>query len=715
MRKMLICFWVSSVCLIQVSFAQDCDLETLVRKYAPQLRLHSDDKYKPASVEWFLPKVTLRYDKQIIKDVGELSHTNFHEQKHGNILVTQKHTPFDTNIPLGGFFPSWTEYGNAEETKIYAHVGHSRFNPEDRYITYWIFYPYNGPSLLGQGAHDGDWERITVRLNGQCGSISKIHYGTHGDQGKWYLPGEFKVTHGTHPIVYSAKNGHGCYPTSGKQARGAGTPDDHTNNSGIRIDGWENFQIIRVDDEIAADAQWVNYMGLWGGQDGVTGPNHSRTWRDFDENITFFEKNGGFGDRILAIADYKDHNLDLQEPLVDYWTGGLIDGGTGPLFNPLAYFATTLAGWVPAQWTNDRIRSARIFSARAGTVIKVYDSPSASASDDFATIRINRNINSFFGVVIPSFEKSYSNENFTITYFRDNGLDGKISHIKVYKASTGDPTLIVGSGAACYNSKSTYKLLFGNRQPRDNPNSSSWTVSPASWFKNSAGNGFSTTLEVIKPAAQGEATITFTQGSKTYTRKIWIGKPKRPGIIAGPATVAANSSVTYSVPNVVSPNDGYYHWGAPCTYDLFTQTKTCWDDLGGTGTVNSFLSNNLSGTVQLRRVNECGESSASTKSVTISGSNDSPNLPRFGPNPADETLTIRSNTANLILPAMESAASDAYDIKLYNSDSKLIYSGQMSKDDPTEINTGQLKEGIYYLVMSNDHDVIRKQIIVNHE
>lgn len=80
---------------------------------------------------------------------------------------------------------------------------------------------------------------------------------------------------------------------------------------------------------------------------------------------------------------------------------------------------------------NDEARSCTIVDAAAGTVITVYDSPDGSQDDDWAQITVNQNITS--PVVVNTFENStsYGGGAVTVTYHKDNGLDGKVSRIVV--------------------------------------------------------------------------------------------------------------------------------------------------------------------------------------------------------------------------------------------------------------------------------------------
>ncbi len=81
-----------------------------------------------------------------------------------------------------------------------------------------------------------------------------------------------------------------------------------------------------------------------------------------------------------------------------------------------------------------------IYSANAGTIISLYDSPVGSKKDDFTIIKVKKDIRDV-PEKIPTFEKSFSNEVLDVHFDKDegwmgigwfaNGLDGKLSLVKV--------------------------------------------------------------------------------------------------------------------------------------------------------------------------------------------------------------------------------------------------------------------------------------------
>jgi hypothetical protein len=77
---------------------------------------------------------------------------------------------------------------------------------------------------------------------------------------------------------------------------------------------------------------------------------------------------------------------------------------------------------------NDEIRSAKLYGVRPGAEIRVYDSPDGATNDDFCIVNVKRNAPEY---VIGSFERTYEDEYVRVTFIRNNGLDGKISRIRI--------------------------------------------------------------------------------------------------------------------------------------------------------------------------------------------------------------------------------------------------------------------------------------------
>lgn len=80
-------------------------------------------------------------------------------------------------------------------------------------------------------------------------------------------------------------------------------------------------------------------------------------------------------------------------------------------------------------YPNDEARSLALIAVHAGAVITVYDSKDLHSSDDYCVIRVKRQIATRY--VVSSFETSYEDDDVQVTYYRKNGLDGKVSSMSI--------------------------------------------------------------------------------------------------------------------------------------------------------------------------------------------------------------------------------------------------------------------------------------------
>jgi hypothetical protein len=76
---------------------------------------------------------------------------------------------------------------------------------------------------------------------------------------------------------------------------------------------------------------------------------------------------------------------------------------------------------------NDEARSLKLYNVPAGRVIRLFDSPSGAREDDWVEIEALRDIAER---TVPTFERSSTDATLRVSYFRNNGLDGKVSRFE---------------------------------------------------------------------------------------------------------------------------------------------------------------------------------------------------------------------------------------------------------------------------------------------
>ena len=241
-------------------------LISLAKKMAPIFYFHPTEEYEASSPEWFIARAGLKYidrnrniDYMIIPP-GKI--------KSFEQLISQKGTipgakiSYDSSGPPDGhlhLFIGKNEYektarGNLESARCFARPHRIVKENGVAYIDipYAMFYPYNPRSeydtlinpikhvyngttyLLNEGAHEGDIEHITIRVDPDTEAIVAVFYSAHGhEDSSWYFnPAQtekdgddylaandgYKME-GDSIIAFSARGTHGMYNRIGESLR----------------------------------------------------------------------------------------------------------------------------------------------------------------------------------------------------------------------------------------------------------------------------------------------------------------------------------------------------------------------------------------------------------------------------------------------------------------------------------------------------------------
>ena len=143
------------------------------------------------------------------------------------------------------------------------------FSP-GRFIIYWFFYGFNGRTL---DEHEGDWEKIVVKLDAGNNATAVAYYQhyceptdlstTYGAFSWQEMASRGYLAEGTHPIVFSARFAHASYPTNvGELMKPcASLLDglyDRTGAGGFQWRTWEGPLAN------AAQQNWYGFGGGWG-------------------------------------------------------------------------------------------------------------------------------------------------------------------------------------------------------------------------------------------------------------------------------------------------------------------------------------------------------------------------------------------------------------------------------------------------------------------
>jgi hypothetical protein len=245
--------------------------------YAPLVHLDRQDLHLPMPADCFLEQSKLRWaklsarDDEEIEPVSEIEDDQLggaeggYEFEDEGVFRSHEFTrPFAGNrVRLTGrrgfYLDLEDEFrfglappspGNVEFTGTPVYY---EFVP-GRYVTYWFFYGFSAPagaksavaSVIG---HEGDWERITVRLRGT--TATEVAFYQHGGAPQ-RLPYNAVDKQGTHPIVFSGRESHASYSTAGFQAASA----DRT----ARGHEWRTWEFLAD----ATKQPWFRFGGAWG-------------------------------------------------------------------------------------------------------------------------------------------------------------------------------------------------------------------------------------------------------------------------------------------------------------------------------------------------------------------------------------------------------------------------------------------------------------------
>lgn len=209
-------------------------LAELVAANCPVFHLHPEDHFMPTTVEEFMlhselqqlqsPSagctaasqwVTLLQRKQVNSAALAAAQQRFKGRGAMRLALSDAARcgfPKDRidDVPL---------YVNTKE------VLNSSGDVEALELNYMTFYAYNGHyNVFGMavGAHTGDWEHVTVRLDANTGRTLGMYYHAHRNHDGVWLPVEAmpRDTKGSgRPAAFVAFHGHGCYPSPGRHLR----------------------------------------------------------------------------------------------------------------------------------------------------------------------------------------------------------------------------------------------------------------------------------------------------------------------------------------------------------------------------------------------------------------------------------------------------------------------------------------------------------------
>ncbi len=221
--------------------------EDLLR-FAPEVRVHPNDRYLPSAVEPYLDAVEL-----VNARTGAVAAERLSPAQLGSLLgeppdayhLRVRPPEGDPNGWLNAVYrgeaPVVEEGEERIQSPMYAHV---LADPDGAHFDfqYVFFYPFSGPQVFRIGlaedscflgicvcsgtskwtgywppfaTHEGDFEHVTVRVTADFSEVVAVYMDAHGtEKGRWWRADDptLQFAEGTHVAVYSALHTHASYP-----------------------------------------------------------------------------------------------------------------------------------------------------------------------------------------------------------------------------------------------------------------------------------------------------------------------------------------------------------------------------------------------------------------------------------------------------------------------------------------------------------------------
>ncbi len=271
----------------------------LMKTFGPELRLAPDeiDWTRPASVEWYLPQVRMRFDHpgcpdDAILEPGQVTFDSMRSQEHytkasGTGLCqhndstddlrssARKHLDFFLQAEQDDVVHPGIPPSRAAEWRAYFQVRPSGYVRADGIaaaydLQVWFFFPFNDNIALAN--HEADWEHMTISITEDL-ELASVFYATHGDGHRIDDMTQLAFVQDTHVVGYSADGSHATYEKAGDHPGPA--VDDHAYEGGPRWQTWDNYANLGQAGHVLGDQAWALYGGRWGevgGADLTSGP-----------------------------------------------------------------------------------------------------------------------------------------------------------------------------------------------------------------------------------------------------------------------------------------------------------------------------------------------------------------------------------------------------------------------------------------------------------
>lgn len=251
--------------------------DQLIASFAPHLHLHPDDQSLPANVDWYLARVSLRFNHDNCPDheilaLGKVTQAALVAQAHEDNESFCRHdaTKKVTSTNSDHFFlevADHASYGGAPRAEWKTYVVWRPQTSGLVNVEYWFFYPFNDGFTVFN--HESDWEHVRVTVDPKTAKATEVKLSRH-KSGEILAATDPKLKwDGTHPIAYAAKGSHANYALEGTFAI-EGVPLDvakDTTKAAAPANVWKTEgSVVDVGTRAAPKngQVFVKYWGRWG-------------------------------------------------------------------------------------------------------------------------------------------------------------------------------------------------------------------------------------------------------------------------------------------------------------------------------------------------------------------------------------------------------------------------------------------------------------------
>ncbi|CDZ98346.1 Vacuolar protein sorting-associated protein 62 [Phaffia rhodozyma] len=279
----------------------DDTTHNLARKFAPIIYLAKDERFFPASIDYFLPSLTALHDdssRPVSRSPTSLNSTNLDRLPyHGSgvhLAINSPPAPSAKENAYNAqpFFPPARPgeidervYGNQHRpigdwSSLAVAVEKSKEGVVDLY--YWTYYPYNFGKFVGArvgwvGNHISDWECMMVRtVDGEPISVDYLSHTGRFNYGT--MPWNKVTKEDGRPVGYAAMGSHGLWPTEGEHVYASAFKYFKLVDSTSRGQRWDTLldqRFLPYWEETSTPAHrrrkvyrgpdsWANFKGRWG-------------------------------------------------------------------------------------------------------------------------------------------------------------------------------------------------------------------------------------------------------------------------------------------------------------------------------------------------------------------------------------------------------------------------------------------------------------------